>query len=136
MHEQAVPLSKQDRVFKELQIDEMSIPTPLKETLKQIISKNLDAFAETDDDLGLTELQSHTINTGNNPPFREKLRGLPYSRKPFVDRQLERLEKAGVISPATPGECPYASAIVVVKKKEPDPTKQEMHSDCVLITGA
>ena len=85
-----------------------------------VIERCLDAFAENDDDLGHTELVEHGINTGNAQPFKEKIRPLPFSRRDFVDKEIDRFLKHQIISPADPGNCPYASAIVVVNKKEID----------------
>ena len=112
-------------VLNELKINGLKISAKIKRRLTALINKNLGAFAADDDDLGHTDICEHEINTGDKPPFREKLRPLPYSRQGFVERTLEKYEKAGVISKASPGNCPYASAIVVVTKKEADPNKKE-----------
>ena len=36
----------------------------------------------------------------------------------FVENEIDRLLKLGIISPADPGKCPFASPIVVVSKKD------------------
>ena len=40
-----------------------------------------------------------------------------------MEGQLDSYLRSGVISKADPGDCPYASPVVVVNKKEGDPTK-------------
>ena len=107
----------------ELKVSELNFSPANKQKLIKIIVKNLDAFAGSDDDLGCTSVCEQRINTGDKPPFRDRLRNLPWSRRPFVDNQLDAFERSGVIYKADPGDCPYASAIVVVSKKEVDPSK-------------
>ena len=46
------------------------------------------------------------------------MRPVPYARRIFIERELGRLLRLGIISEANPGECPYASPIVVVAKKD------------------
>ena len=104
----------------ELKIYDLSIHINLKHALVAVIDRCLDAFAEEDDDLGHTNLVDHAINTGHSPPFKEKLRPLLLSRRAFVDNEIDRFLEHGIISPADPGNCPYASPIVVVNKKEVD----------------
>ena len=120
-----VPIDPLQKISDELPIESIEIPEKTRILLRRIVAKDLAAFAKNDNDLGCTKEVEHTINTGDRPPFRENQRGLPFSRKGFVERQLERYLQAGVISHARQGDCPYASAIVVVKKKEVDPAKQD-----------
>ena len=111
---------KLEKVLNELKIYDFSIHINLKHALVAVIDRCLDAFAEDDDDLGHTNLVEHAINTGHAPPFKEKLRPLPFSRRALVDNEIDRFLEHGIISPADPGNCPYASPIVVVNKKEVD----------------
>ena len=71
----------------------------------------------TDSDLGRTSLVRHTIRT-TGTPFRDKVRPIPWARRALVETEIQKLQKLGVIAAAQPGECPYASAIVVVEKKD------------------
>ena len=114
---------KLEKVLKELKVTDLDVDPAYKHSLVAVIDRGLDAFAATDDDVGSTTLTAHKIDTGNSVPFREKLRPLPWSRREFVDREIERLLKLGIIEAADPGKCPYASPIVVVTKKEVDPSQ-------------
>ena len=60
----------------------------------------------------------HRIETGNSIPFRQRARPVPYARRIFIERELNRLLRLGIISEENLGECPYASPIVVVAKKD------------------
>ena len=81
-------------VLSELKVSELNLSPANKQKLIYIIVRNLDAFAGSDDDLGCTPVCEHRINTGGKPPFRESLRNLPSSRRPFVDNQLDSYERS------------------------------------------
>ena len=104
-------------VCKELRISDIKQPESVLSELKSILFELQDAFSASDLDLGRTQLTRHTILTVGEP-FREKLRQVPYARRSLVKTEIDHLLRLGVIVPATPGECPYASAIVLVKKKD------------------
>ena len=90
----------------------------MRKQLTEIVRQHLDAFAATPTDLGRTSVITHSIKTGEARPFRHKLRPVPLSQREYLEKELERLNAVGAISPATPGECLYASRIVLVKKKD------------------
>ena len=73
--------SKLSNVPNELKIHELKITPQLKHSLIGVVDRCLDAFAKDDDDLGHTSLVEHTINTGDAPPIKEKLRPLPHQRR-------------------------------------------------------
>ena len=80
---------KLEKVLSELKISELKISQSLKHSLVALIDRCLDAFAASDDDIGHTSIVEHTIDTGSNPPVREKLRPLPYSSIEFVDHEID-----------------------------------------------
>ena len=84
---------KLQKVLNELKLSELPFHSSLKHSLVAVIERCLDAFAADDDDLGHTELVEHAINTGNVQPFKEKLRPLPFSRRDFVDKEIDRFLK-------------------------------------------
>ena len=105
-------------VIQELKISEINIPKAQKHRLIGIINKNLEAFALDDDDLGCTDLIEHPIDVGANLPFKEKRRPTPYAAREFVQTEIDRYKRLGIVSDADLGNCPYSSAIVVVPKKD------------------
>ena len=114
---------KLSNVITELKINDLDISSELKHRLVGIIDRCLDAFAANDNDLGFCDIVEHEINTGDATPIREKLRPVPFHRRPFVDNEIDRYLNLDIICKADPGKCPWASAIVVVGKKEVDLTK-------------
>ena len=65
-----------------------------------------------------TSLIEHRKKTSNHRPFRQKARAVPYARRIFIERDLDRLLRLGIISVANPGQCLYSCLLVVVAKKE------------------
>ena len=83
-----------------------------------LVRKHLHAFAASPTDVGRTHLVTHKIDIGNNLPFKERVRPVPHSWREFMDQELDKLKSIGAISEADPGECPFASRCVVVRKKD------------------
>ena len=72
-----------------------------------------------DDDVGETSLVQNTILIRDEETkIRLRARPLRYAEREFVEKEIDRLLKLNVISPADPGKCPFASPIVVVSKKD------------------
>ena len=109
---------KLQKVLAELRVATLPIEENVRNQLIEIVRKQLDAFAATPTDLGRTSVIVHSIKTGEAHPFRHKLRAVPFAQREFLVKELERLQAVNAISPATPGECPYASRIVLVGKKD------------------
>ena len=65
-------------------------------------------------DIGKTPLVEMEIDTGDSPPITQKPYTLPLKHAEWVQKELEILEKAGVIVRSV---SPWASPIVVVPKR-------------------
>ena len=85
-----------------------------KAQIEALIRKNLDVFAWTDAQLGFTDKIQHTIEVTNCTPIRQPYRRIPPSVHHEVRAHIEDLLSRGIIRPST---SPYASPIVVVRKK-------------------
>ena len=109
---------KLQKVLLELRVATLPIEENVRRQLIEIVRQQLDAFAATPTDLGRTSVIVHSIKTGEAQPFRHKLRAVPFAQREFMEKELERLQAVEAISPATPGECPYASRVVLVRKKD------------------
>ena len=73
-----------------------------------------DIFSVDLGDIGKTPLVEMEINTGDSPPVTQKPYTLPLKHAEWVQKELEILEKAGVIVRSV---SPWASPIVVVPKR-------------------
>ena len=87
-----------------------------------------DIFSKGPADIGKTPLITMEIDRGDSPPICQRPYNLPLKHADWVRKELETLEKAGII---TRSISPWASPIVIVPKKtEPDqPPKKRLCVD-------
>ena len=79
-----------------------------------LLSKYSFVFSENDDDIGKTGVLKHRIPTADAQPIKQPLRRVPYHMQTEMDEQIDNMLKKDVI---TPSKSPWASGIVLVKKK-------------------
>ena len=79
-------------------------------------------------DIGKTMLVEMEIDTGNHPPIASKRYTLPLKHYEWVQREIETLEKAGIIERSI---SPWASPVVIVRKKSApgEPPRRRMCID-------
>jgi hypothetical protein len=94
---------------------EANLPDVIAEQLKKLLIKHGNVFASSDDDLGRTTLVEHHIDTGDAAPIRQPARRLPLSQQADCEKEIESMLAKGVIEP---GQSPWASPIVLVRKKD------------------
>ena len=99
-----------------------------RSNFKELCNKYTDIFSRSSEDIGHTPLLKMDIDTGNSPPVCQRPYSLPLKHVEWVTKELEILEKAGVISRSV---SPWASPIVIVpKKSEPgEPPRRRMCVD-------
>ena len=73
-----------------------------------------DTFSKDSADIGWTPIVMMDIDTGDSPPISQRPYNLPLKHVDWVQKELDTLEKAGVI---TRSVSPWASPIVIVPKK-------------------
>ena len=86
-----------------------------REQFLALLSKYSDIIAKDNDDLGNTTVMKHCIDTGNAVPIRQQPRRVPLPRRDSVRKLLDEMLAKGIISPS---KSPWASPIVLVKKKD------------------
>ena len=99
-----------------------------KAKFRNLCNEFEDIFSKSSEDIGHTPLVTMDIETGDNPPICQKPYSLPLKHVEWVQKELEILEKAGVIQRSM---SPWASPIVIVPKKtEPgEPPRRRMCVD-------
>ena len=104
------------KVLHELHVDTLSDSTPHKRSLVSLMCKYIDIFAESDADVGTTSLAFHEIDKDDTRPLRQFVRRLPYGEVPeAIVNEIEKLTIAGI---ARPSSSPWASPVVMGRKKD------------------
>ena len=70
-----------------------------------------------DDDVGLTDLIEHRIDTGNHPPIRQRQYRIPATVNDEVDRQVQEMLRNNIIEESS---SPWTSPMMIVKQKARD----------------
>lgn len=90
------------------------VPEKWKERLVSKMLQRSDVFSTHEFDVGCSKNMQHSIKTTDDKPFRERSRRLPPADLEALREHLCELKGAGII---TESRSPYASPIVVVRKK-------------------
>ena len=85
-----------------------------QKAFKELCAEFKDIFSVDSSDIGKTSLVEIEIDTGDSPPITQKPYTLPLEHAEYVQKELEILEKTGVIVRSV---SPWASPIVVVPKR-------------------
>ena len=93
-----------------------------------------DIFSKDSSDIGKTPLITMEIETGDSPPVCQRPYNLPLKHIDWVQKELNTLEKAGVI---TRSVSPWASPIVIVPKRTAlgEPPKKRLCVDYRVINS-
>ena len=91
------------------------LPDPDKASLCEFLMDHNDVFALDETDRGETDLIQLEIETGEAPPIKQSFRRMPYAAREEVANQLHRMRKLNVVQPS---KSPWASPVVLVKKKD------------------
>ena len=86
-----------------------------RKEVAKLLTKYSDVFSKSDADIGRTGIIKHKIPTGNALPIKERPRRFPVYMDKEVDGKIDNMLKENVIKPST---SPWASSIVMVKKKD------------------
>ena len=105
--------NRQEKLGEQLTVGELSEGE--KQILLKLLSAQHQVFALTDSELGETDLVEHDIKVTDNIPVVTQARRLPYALRAELERELDRLTSVGCIEPS---DSPYASGLVLVRKKD------------------
>ena len=113
-------------VHRKINLQDANVSEEHQNAFKDLCHKFKDIFLVDLGDIGKTPLVEMEIDARDSPPITQKRYTLPLKHAEWVQKELEILEKAGVIVRSV---SPWASPIVVVQKD----LHQENHrrEDCV-----
>ena len=101
-------------VHRKVELQDADITEDQQNAFKELCTEFNDIFSTDSGDIGKTPLLEVEIDTGDSLPITQKPYTLPLKHTTWVQRELEILEKAGVIVRSV---SPWASPIVVVPKR-------------------
>ena len=111
-----------------VQLQDKDIATDIRQKFEELCEEYGEAFPKNNEDIGQTKLVKMDIDTGDSPPVSSRPYTLPLKHYEWVQREIESLERAGVI---TKSMSKWASPIVVVPKKSApgEPLKRRLCVD-------
>ena len=112
-------------VHRKVELQDADVSEEQKQAFRDLCTEFIDIFSTDSGDIGKTLLLEVEIDTGDSPPITQKPYTLPLKHTEGVQRELEILEKAGVIVRSV---SPWASPIIVVPKRTApvEPPKQRL----------
>ena len=119
---------------RKVNLQDAQVSTKYKKQFRLLCREFEDIFSKDSTDVGKTPLITMDIDTGDSPPVCQKPYNLPLKHREWVQKELETLERAGVIVRSI---SPWASPIVIVPKKiEPgEPPRKRLCVDYRVINS-
>ena len=84
-------------VHQKVELEDAKITEAQQNAFKELCNEFKDIFSIDSSDIGKTPLLEMEIDTGDSPPITQKPYTLPLKHATWVQKELEILEKAGVI---------------------------------------
>ena len=112
---------------RKVELEDTQIKDITQTKFDQLCNKYDAAFSKNNRDIGTTQLIEMEIDTGDSPPIAQSPYTLPLKHYDWVKKEIETLEKAGVIIRSL---SPWASPVIVVPKKSA-PDKPPRRRLCV-----
>ena len=91
------------------------VPNQYHQDIVELLAEFQDIFSKGSDDLGKTNLVKHHINTGPQPPIRQRPRRHPIGQRGEIKEQVQELLEKDLIEPT---DSPWAANVVLVRKKD------------------
>ena len=93
------------------------LPDRFRRKLVPLLKEYSDIFSLSKNDIGLTNLVEHEIDTGNAKPIACSYRRIPFGLEDKVDDLIQELVDKRIIQPS---ESPWNAPLVVIPKKNGD----------------
>ena len=126
--------SAEINTHRKVNLQDAQVSAKYKKQFRLLCKEFEDIFSKDSTDIGKTPLITMDIDTGDSPPVCQKPYNLPLKHREWVQKELETLERAGVIVRSI---SPWASPIVIVPKEtEPgEPPRRRLCVDYRVING-
>ena len=83
--------------------------------LEELLERYPDAFADTDYDMGCSNVIQHKIDVGEATPIKARAYRVNPSTQQVIDEHIDNLLECGIIRPSI---SPWSSPVIVVGKKD------------------
>ena len=119
---------------RKVKLQDVEVLDKYKEEFEKLCEKYNDIFSKDSSDIGKTPLITMEIETGDSLLLCQRPYNLPLKHIDWVQKELDTLEKAGVI---TRSVSPWASPIVIVPKRTApgEPPKKRLCVDYRVINN-
>ena len=99
---------------RKVKLQDVEITNETRRLFEEMCDKHPEAFSKNNKDIGRTTLIEMEIDTGDSLPVAQNPYTLPLKHHKWVQKEIETLEKAGVIEQSL---SLWASPVIVVPKK-------------------
>ena len=119
---------------RKVKLQDAEVLNKYKIEFEKLCEEYNDIFSKDSSDIGKTPLITMEIETGDSPPVCQRPYNLPLKHIDWVQKELNTLEKAGII---TRSVSPWASPIVTVPKRTAlgEPPKKRLCVDYRVINS-
>jgi transposase InsO family protein len=83
--------------------------------LRRVLWRHADIWARDSQDLGSTDLATHSIDTGGHPPIKIPARRVPLHKQDAMRSEVAKMLDKGIIEPC---DGPWSSPVVLAAKKD------------------
>ena len=99
----------------EVDVAQADIEDADRKKLQSLLTEYRDVFANSEEELGRTHMETFKIITTDGPPVAVRPRRTPYHLRDEVRRQVASMEARGIIQPSV---SPWSAPILMVKKAD------------------
>jgi len=107
--------AREDKLLAAVHLDQSTLKEEQHQQLEALLREYADVLALDSSELGSTDAVTHTINTADHPPIHQQARRMPFALRDQIDEMVQGMLAQGVIEPS---QSPWASPVVLVKKKD------------------
>ena len=108
-------LARRAQLCEVLRFCELPVDLDRRDAVARLVLEFSDVFALTDAELGVTDRVCHHLDIGRSSPVKQYARRMPYSLRGPVEEAIKDMLERKIIRPSV---SPWASPVVLVKKKE------------------
>ena len=107
--------NQSETIFDRIAVETEGLSESEMQDITQLLNKHTDIFSTGKTDIGHCTFVKHMINLTDDTPFKQRHRRIPPAMIDEVRSHIEKLAANGIIRPS---HSPWASNVVLVRKKD------------------